>query len=278
MLKDLVRPFLPAPILARARIWRLRRKLARYNPRVVTHKWGDLTLRIQLADELSEGWYDKDTSEQPEITFLRRHRLQPGATVFDLGAHQCIIATVLAKTVGPMGKVIALEANQHNANVGQRNKELNNAANLHVVHAAAADKTGTLTFNEGLNGNVDDGSGKWGRTVVPARTIDDLAAEFGKPDVLFVDVEGYEGPVLRGAAQTLNTVADWFIEMHVGCGLEKFGGSVETIVSFFPEDRFELFMAADTDQTPRPFSMNEQVTRSRFYLFAIARRAEGGHG
>jgi FkbM family methyltransferase len=278
VLKDWVRSLLPTPLVAKARIWRLRRRIARYVPRIVTHRMGDFTLRIQLADELGEGWYDREAGELPEIAFLRRHRLRPGATVFDLGAHQCVVAIILAKTVGPTGRVIALEANKHNANVGQKNKELNDADNLRIVQAAAADQVGTLTFNEGLNGNVDDGTGQWGRTTVPARTIDDLAAEFGRPDVVFVDVEGYEGAVLRGATQTLQTPTDWFVEMHVGCGLEKFGESVQSIIGYFPRDRFDLLMAADTDSQPRPFKPDEQLTRGRFYLFAIGRSGEPGNG
>lgn len=74
------------------------------------------------------------------------------------------------------------------------------------------------------------------------QSIDDLAEEFGNPDVLFIDVEGCEGAVPRGA-----------------------------------RDRFDLFMAADTDQQPRPFSIDDPLTRGRFYLFAIARNGEPSH-
>ena len=47
----------------------------------------------------------------------------------------------------------------------------------------------------GLNGQVDDGSRGWGRVEVPATTIDALSQAHGYPDVLFVDVEGFEGPL-----------------------------------------------------------------------------------
>ena len=50
----------------------------------------------------------------PELSFLAQHRLRPGATVFDCGAHQCVIAMVMAKFVGATGKVIAVEASPLN--------------------------------------------------------------------------------------------------------------------------------------------------------------------
>ena len=46
----------------------------------------------------------------------------------------------------------------------------------------------------------------------------------GAPDVLFVDVEGYELHVLRGARLTLETHRpDLFVEVHTDAGLERFG-------------------------------------------------------
>ena len=53
-----------------------------------------------------------------------------------------------------------------------------------------------------------------------AYSIDDMTARFGRPDMLYVDIEGYECRVFHGAAKTLATDPDCFVEMHVGCGLE----------------------------------------------------------
>ena len=67
-----------------------------------------------------------------------------------------------------------------------------------------------------------------------------------RPDVLFIDVEGFECEVLKGARETLRERPDVFIEVHSGCGLERFGGSREEILNTFPSDHYTLF-AADGD-------------------------------
>jgi hypothetical protein len=41
------------------------------------------------------------------------------------------------------------------------------------------------------------------------------------PDILFIDVEGFEVHALKGATHTLQGRPDCFIEVHVGCGLRN---------------------------------------------------------
>jgi FkbM family methyltransferase len=119
---------------------------------------------------------------------------------------------------------------------------LDSCRHRRVQHGAGAEHSGTLTFNRGSNGHVDDGSGDWGTMEVKAVSIDDLAAENRVPDVRFVDVEGFECEVLRGARQMLAHGPDCFVEAHVGVGLEKFGGSVERLLSLFPAG-YQFFVA-----------------------------------
>ena len=75
---------------------------------------------------------------------------------------------MIAKIVGPRGMVVAVEANSHKAAIARENRDLNNAPQLVIIEAAGAEKSGTLFFNEELNGHVDVGSWKWGRWPVLA--------------------------------------------------------------------------------------------------------------
>jgi FkbM family methyltransferase len=184
-----------------------------------------------VADPLAEGWYDHDWDTLAEIELLKRSKLTAGATVFDLGAHQAIVAMMLAKEVLPGGKVIAVEATPHNAQVAARNISLNHLeGTVTVVHAAAAASAGAVRFSASPNGHVGSTSYAYATIEVRAESIDTLADLYGRPDVVFIDVEGYELEVLRGGAEVLFSKPDLFIEVHAGVGLEEHGGSVAEIV------------------------------------------------
>jgi FkbM family methyltransferase len=221
---------------------------------------------------MAEGWYDGNWEELPEIAVLRRGRLTTGARVFDLGAHQCVVALMLAKIVGPYGRVVALEANSHNAAIARRNRHLNNTPQLEVVEAAVAEKSGALYFNRALNGCVDDGTGDWGRQEVKAISVDDLTALYRVPDLLFVDVEGFEVKVLQGAKETLRHRPDCFIEVHTGCGLERYGDSVSSIFSFFPHGQFRVLVATEDEGEFRFLENVSDAPTKRFFLIALANR------
>ena len=66
--------------------------------------------------------------------------------------------------------------------------------------------------------------------------------------MLFIDVEGFECEALRGATKTLAHGPDCYVEVHGGIGLEKFGGSVEAVLAYFPEDRYARFFATEGAQ------------------------------
>jgi FkbM family methyltransferase len=235
---------------------------------VVEHTFGGGSLKVYLSDPVSQVWYDHDEPELPEIANLRKTRLRPGARVFDIGAHQGVVALMLAREVGVSGKVVALEPNPHNATAARKNRELNGMPQLEVVQAAVSDKNGHIIFNEGINGQLDDGTGAEGRQVVESFTIDSLSASFGIPDVVFMDIEGAEFLALAGATSVLASRADFFIEVHVNCGLEKLGGSVDKVLSYFPEKHYYLHARAEKDIEFRPLAKTDPITMNRFFLIA----------
>jgi FkbM family methyltransferase len=261
---------LPAALAGRLRAWRVTSLIRTFPVHVVEHTYGTGTLKVYLADPLAQGWYDHDWCELPEVTALRGSRLRPGARVFDLGAHQGIVALMLAREVEASGSVVAVEANPHNAMAAAKNRELNKADHITVIQAAVSDCTGTVVFNQGLNGQLDDGSGSGGRFNVESTTVDALAERFGMPDVVFIDVEGAECKALAGASCALASGADFFVEVHVGCGLEKLGGSVERVLSHFRQRGFTLLARAEAQGAFRPLVEDDAVTTGRFFLLALA--------
>jgi FkbM family methyltransferase len=248
-----------------------RRRIARlvtgYSRRIVTHTYWRWRLKVELADPMAEGWYDHDLPEAGELQALEeRGWLVPNATVFDLGAHQGVVALMMSRAVGPNGKVVAIEAGRHNVRVAERNRDLNGAANLHIVHAAAAAAPGVLNFDDGLNGSVNGST--VGTVEVRSVSVDELAAEHGHPAVVFVDVEGFENQVLTGASATLAEAASAFlIEVHPD---DLRVGTLAEIVAHFSKGwRLEQASVRDPRHEFVPF---EGQDLGRFYLMATPAR------
>lgn len=267
---------IPEAVRHRLQHRRLRHRLDHYPRRVVEHDYGGLHLRVDLTDTLAEGWYDHDWSPLPELALLGRHGLRRGARVFDLGAHQGVVALMLGDAVGPQGQVVAVEPNPHNVAACRSNAVLNAMPWVVTVAAAAGDEEGNVHFNGGLNGaaaEVRPYALGFEATMV---TIDGLAARFGPADVVFVDVEGFEARVLAGASSTFASRPDWFVEVHVGCGLEAAGGSVDEVLRHFPPGAYDRFVHTE-HQPPVRLEATSAVTLSdRFFLTALAHRDARG--
>jgi FkbM family methyltransferase len=244
------------------------RRVVRHETRLATHDYGGTRLTLELADGLAAAWYDHDWTMPPELARLLEHGLRPGARVFDIGAHQAVVALMLAEVVGLEGSVVAVEAEPHNVRIAERNRVLNDARNLEIVHAAGAARPGTVLFAESLNGHVEQGGRSWGKVRVRALTVDELAASRGRPDVVLVDVEGFEGEVLEGSAATIaEHHATFLVEVHVGHGLDR---PVREILAPFAAG-YRLLVAPGEGDVDRfvPVDEGADVMAERFFLLAV---------
>jgi FkbM family methyltransferase len=248
-LKAVARRVAPESLYRLYRKQRVRRFIEGFEPHTVTHTYGGHVLRVRLEDGLAASWYDKDWPTPGEFDRLPLD----GATVFDLGAHQGVVALILARRAQ---HVVAVEAVAHNARVAEINRSLNGQRNLTIVHAAITAGGGTVHLAEELNARLST-HGRVGKVGVRAVTVDGLAAEHGHPDVLYIDVEGAEIEALRGAARTLARKPTLFIEVHVG---DLIDGTTQTLVQMLDGYRIECF-DEDFASLPGP-------SDNRFWLLA----------
>jgi FkbM family methyltransferase len=171
-----------------------------------------------------------------------------------------------------------VEAEKHNHRVALRNTQLNGITNVSVILAAVGAEEGSVRFAEGLNGHVLS-RGAAASARVPGITIDALVDRHGPPDVVFIDVEGYEVEALRGAQRCIAAGdTDFFVETHIGHGLEDAGGTVHDVLNYFPDPRFRRLVSPARGEW-EGYSFTKLDTtdppRERFFLVALARSARG---
>lgn len=268
VIKKILRRILPksaayrlAAFLHVWRRWMFRRK-------VVQHTYCGHSLKLRIGDAMAQGWYDRDWVDvMIEIEELKKRKLKAGARVFDIGAHQGVVALIMSQTIGPTGQLIAVEADPWNAKAAEINRKLNSAKNIRVVHAAVVESDHEPD-HEALSGL--DRIFDWSQKAVHFRSLNSLANEHGLPDVVYIDVDGFEVAVLKGASDVLSTQADWFVEIHVGCGLENEGGTWEQILAFFPQERYTRLISSELHPSFVPFCDESPLLSERFFLLALS--------
>lgn len=138
--------------------------------------------------------------------------VQPGMTVFDVGAHAGYYTLAFARLVGPSGRVIAVEPMANNL---RHHLRLNRVDNVSVVEAAASDQAGRARF---ALGEVRDARERHYRGHLGSEGTQDVRTvrldELGVPDLIKMDIEGGEGPALAGAPQILARRPVIFLSLH----------------------------------------------------------------
>lgn len=134
---------------------------------------------------------------------------RPGDHVLDLGANIGFHTLALACTVGPEGRVTAVEPQRYCFQVLCANVTLNQLSHVHCLRAAVGDTPGTCAVplndptarhNAGAT-EVTLTPGAGPTDEVPLITVDSLGLP--RCDLIKIDTEGFEDRVIRGALATV---------------------------------------------------------------------------
>ena len=147
--------------------------------------------------------------EQPVQEALRRH-LGPGGVFYDIGANVGFFTLIGARFAGPDGHAYALEPTPDNAAAVRANAALNGAENVTVIEKAAGAQAGSARLqvvdDQSWSKLVETGEHPLTQTVMDVEVVavDDLVRNgLRPPDLVKIDVEGFELPVLEGMRRTL---------------------------------------------------------------------------
>jgi FkbM family methyltransferase len=142
--------------------------------------------------------------------------IRPGYTVWDVGANEGFYTHKFSEAV-ESGSVIDFEPSP--GTFGRLQTAFAQTANVRLENMALADKDGEVSFFVSDNSVTDSLFNKSGdsRTEVTVRAIraDNYPAQY-RPNVVKVDVEGFELEVLRGMSEILlsENLKYIFIEVH----------------------------------------------------------------
>jgi len=154
-----------------------------------------------------------------------------GRVVYDVGCLEGLYTLFFARAVGSRGQVIAFEPNPQNCAIIRDNVTLNRFTNVQLMELGLGTGPGTLdlvipygfpgqgTVDSELKSHYMKQSGTT-RVSVRIDALDRVAAAdaLPPPDLIKVDVEGFELQVLEGAVETLRAYKPrLFVELH---GLE----------------------------------------------------------
>lgn len=170
--------------------------------KVMAHpKKGTLTRAV-----IRRGYWEKTETE----AFIRH--LKPNTLVIDAGANFGHYALVASKFVGRGGRVIAFEPNSETFDLLRANIEMLAHQNVDAVHAGLSDENGEINLtvdisNPGGHSFTEGNVREVGESVTtPVHTVDHYLLTNQTPlpvSLIKIDVQGFEGKVIRGAAQTI---------------------------------------------------------------------------
>ncbi len=160
-------------------------------------------------------WHPARRDYDPVLLEFIRAFVKPRDVVIDAGANVGIFAFAAAQAAGAGGHVIAIDADEWLVALLRRSAGLKTPgeAEVTVIGCAIAGEQGLASFSIAARGRASNhltatgGSSEAGGTretrVVVTTTLDVIAANTRRPNVLKIDLEGAEVGALRGATEIL---------------------------------------------------------------------------
>jgi len=203
---------------------------------------------VWLSHEVWPGVY---SNYEPYLAKTLQKFLFPGAVFFDVGAHVGLWSKYSASIVGKSGKAVAFEPSDAFEIL---KKNCTNTKRFRLERMGVGESDGEAVFH----GQGAATSGSFVRSVTeinrgwmpdvpihalttPIRTLDSITKTLGyDPDVLKVDVEGFELKVLKGAEQLIaRRRPTWIIEVHPW-QLKQSGEESDEVLRFLEARNYEI--------------------------------------
>lgn len=140
------------------------------------------------------------------IQYLIKNLLSPGMVFFDIGANNGYISLLAAINVGETGCVFAFEPLPQNISKITKNVNVNRFSNIEIIPCAVGSFSGMKDFFFGASESEGSFSSLNRKNVIQVEviTLDIACKQYATPDLIKIDVEGFEAEVLQGGSDILS--------------------------------------------------------------------------
>ncbi len=208
-----------------------------------------ISLKANLCQQYCGDIYYGLGFEKNELALVKR-LIALNDTVLDVGANIGIYTVLVADLVGCGGKVYSFEPLPDVFSMLGENVATNQCVNVSINQVAVSDNNGEaqifVNTQNALSSLGNTNRGKVLRSQKVSVVSLDAYAEASAiehADFLKIDVEGYEGHVLRGALKLIRNSPDLVIMSELARkNFEPLGFSVNEVITFMVDLGFEAWM------------------------------------
>ena len=207
---------------------------------------------------------------EPEETEAFIACLTPGAFVMDVGANFGHYSMVASGIVGPDGRVVAFEPHGATFKLLAENCALQRHSNITPVRAGVAAENGEMTLTGdsvnpgGHSFAAENVYGTGATESVPVHGLDSYLADHGegrKLDLIKIDVQGFEGQVIRGAKATIERDRPTIFLEVSPVPMQNAGEDYRDLLNFFDQTGYAVHLIHETHGTLERVSYVEAEKR-----------------
>lgn len=207
----------------------------------------DISCLFDVSSNVAKRWFSNRCMagrihEEHVIRLFAKHII--GKKCFaDVGACLGYYSIIAASKVD---QVFAFELDDNNVTEIENNMKINQYSNITAVHKGVSNLQGEVSYHTNRKKpvyQVLDDNNKNITNIKTAKTIslDQYFKELGfYPDIIKIDVEGYECKVIDGASEILKSKPVLFLEVHPE-KVKLFGGKIEDIMWKIFSEGYSLY-------------------------------------
>ena len=198
-------------------------------------EYDDVSVRFDTSSRTAKDWfyprYLDGTLHESKITKEIVNALNGDSVFYDVGSNIGYY-TIFASEVCSKGEVHAFEIDPHFIQLTRMSLKANHTTATLNNNAVSNKTVDTVSYSGEFGKTSIDSTTTTGSQAVDTITIDDYAANNPYPDVMKIDVEGFERHVLEGAEQVLEEgyPKTMFLEIHPP-KIKNYGGQIQDVLN-----------------------------------------------